>query len=72
MKFVIEIQWNGPAPVENQDHWDDLKRHGAERAAQMIQDGYVAGELACDVTDPNTDEEHSYRGWWTTKTEEDA
>jgi hypothetical protein len=38
----------------------------------MIQDGYVAGELACDITDANTDEETSYRGWWSTKSVEGA
>lgn len=72
MKYVIEIEWNGPANVDNPQHWEELKEHGAKRAAEMIQEGYVAGELALDIADADTDEETSYRGWWTTKSEEES
>ena len=67
MKLVIEMQWGGQEPVNNPDHWDELKKRGAERIAEMMEEGYVEGELVAEVVDLETEEEHPYRGWWTTR-----
>ncbi|WP_075881833.1 hypothetical protein [Vreelandella massiliensis] len=64
MKFTIDMQWNGTASVDNHDHLEQLKETGIERVAQLVNEGYIAGELSAEIADLETDETTPYRGWW--------
>lgn len=66
MRFIVEMEWNRPAPIENGNDLEALKEIGIRHATKMVDQGYVAGELSAEIqnSDDECDVEH-YRGWWT-------
>ncbi len=63
MKVIITIDWHTKVrPVRR----DELATHGMQRANEMMQEGYIEGELL--YTDGKGRE---YSGWWKRKVEVD-
>jgi len=67
MKYfnTIEIEWF----EEREEFQEALFEHGFERAHEMIEQGYLEGELNTVLTDPKTGEEVECWGWWKTHKE---
>ena len=60
MKFTIEIHWvNAPERLEHV-----LKKEAVSRISEMIQEGYVEGELT------HNKDQH-VRGYWRSRREEE-
>ena len=64
MKIDITLEWwrSDDCGEPAEEHVDELIEHGMARAAAMIQETYIAGELLCSLG--SEDGEVDYRGSW--------
>lgn len=50
--------WRGDGADVPEEHKPELIAEALRRASSMINDGYISGELHCEIEDVN------YRGHW--------
>ena len=63
MKVIITIDWHTKVrPIRR----DELTTHAIERVNNMMQDGYIEGELHYE-----DNQGREYSGWWKRKIEVD-
>lgn len=69
IKWTLNANWwleaDRSAPIPD-EHREELEEHALKRISDMMDDGYLAGELNADIApEGNPDgEEIAYRGWW--------
>ena len=63
MKMNLSIEWweNEDTDDIEETHKEQLNLHGVERAAEMMKDGYIEGELHLEV------EGTYYDGYWNSR-----
>lgn len=72
MKYKYEVTitytlWKDDHEEIQENHKEVLEAAAEERIALQLSEGYLSGQLICDVVD-DTEKDISYTGWWSKTT----
>ena len=64
MEYAITFKWWNDSEEIPETHVTELEENALYRISQMIQKGYISGELASTIVNYPDEKEVEYRGSW--------